>query len=401
MKKLGYLVPEFPGQTHAFFWREAIALEETGVSLQFLSTRKPALDACPHAFGDAARTRTHYLFPPSAKVLGTLAARPIALLRAARYVAGLSETSLKGRARLMAFLPVAAELLKTCLREKLEHVHIHSCADAAHLGALLKILGGPSYSLTLHGDLPVYGTDHGAKFAQASFVSAVTRPLADQITGVSPNTLNPVVWMGVDCDEFSPTSSTREPDAPLHVVTVARLNRTKGHVYTLEAIATLVAEGHDIRYKVIGSGPEETAIKADIARLGLQDKVEMTGALDQSDVRQALAEADVLTLTSFGFGEAAPVTVMEAMASGLPVIVSRIGGTPDMIADGIDGDLTPQEDAKAIAEALRRHATGTDHAKKIGEAARKTALEKFDFRVNARKLQDALENKVNRGGPRF
>ena len=391
MKKLGYLVPEFPGQTHAFFWREAMAMEETGLSLQFLSTRRPPPDACPHDFRDAATARTHYLFPPSVGAFGTLAARPGAALRAARYVTGLSETSAKGRARLLAFLPVAAELLRTCQREGLEHVHIHSCADAAHLGALLRILGGPTYSLTLHGDLPVYGTDHGAKFANASFVSAVTRPLADQIAAVAPGTCNPVIWMGVDCDAFSPTERTRTADAQLNVITVARLNRTKGHVFTLEAIAALVAEGHDIRYRIVGSGPEEAAIRSDIARLGLEDRVEMTGALGQSEVRKALAAADVLTLTSFGFGEAAPVTVMEAMASGLPVIVSRIGGTPDMVTDGVDGDLTPQEDAAAIAEALRRHATDPDHARKIGAAARQTALEKFDFRANARKLLAELD----------
>ena len=61
---VAYCVPEFPSQTHAFFWREARALEAQGVTVHFISTRRPAEDACPHAFAAAARARTHYVFPP-------------------------------------------------------------------------------------------------------------------------------------------------------------------------------------------------------------------------------------------------------------------------------------------------------------------------------------------------
>lgn len=386
MQRLGYLVPEFPGQTHAFFWREALAMEEAGVEVHFLSTRRPAPEACPHAFRDEATARTTYLFPPSLASFRALLGSPAGTLRGMRYISGLRETPLRARLRLFALMPVAASLLMLCRKARIDHLHIHSCANAAHLGALLRILGGPGYSLTLHGDLPVYGADHGAKFARARFVSAVTRPLAEQIAGVAPGLRNPVIWMGVDCDEFQPAARTRSAEDPLRVITVARLNRTKGHIYTLEAIAALAAEGFDIHYTIVGEGPEEAAIRADIDRLGLGDRVTLTGALGQGEVRAALAQSDVLTLTSFGLGEAAPVTVMEAMASGLPVIVSRIGGTPDMVTDGEDADLTPQKDAGAIAAALRRHASDPGHSRRIGAAARTTALAKFDFRANARKL---------------
>lgn len=390
--KIGYLVPEFPSQTHAFFWREARAIEETGTKLQFLSTRRPAPDACPHAFRDEAVARTHYVFPPSGAALRALAAHPVKAARALGYIAGLSETPAAARLRLAALLAAAAELGVVCQREGLEHVHIHSCANAAHLGALLVRLGGPSYSLTLHGDLPVYGSDHAAKMSAAAFVSAVTRPLAEQVVGVAPGKRAPVIMMGVDCDAFHPPEPprTRAADDPLTLLTVARLNKTKGHRHTLEAIAALVAEGLDLRYRIVGSGPEEAAIRADIDRLGLADRVEMLGALDQVQVYEALLAADVMTLTSFGQGEAAPVTVMEAMATGLPVVVSRIGGTPDMVEDGVDSYLTPQQDAGAIADAIRRLATDPQHARTMGEAARQKALSAFDFRANAGKLLEEI-----------
>lgn len=394
--KIGYLVPEFPSQTHAFFWREALAIEETGTEVRLLSTRRPSPEACPHTFRDKAVGRTHYLFPPALAAFITLLFRPSLALKGMRYIARLSETPVARRAHLAVLLPVAAELLNVCWREDIRHLHIHSCANAAHLGSLLRILGGPSYSLTLHGDLPVYGTDHGAKMARAIFVSAVTRPLAAQIAKIAPELRNPVACMGVDCDEFSPPNPPRQRagDDPLKVITVARLNRTKGHSYTLQAVARLVNEGFDVRYRIVGSGPEEAEIRAEIDCLGISDRVEMTGALGHDRVQAAMAEAHVMTLTSFGTGEAAPVTVMEAMASGLPVIVSKIGGTADMIANGLDGYLVPQRDVPAITNAMRVLASNPEHAQIIGKAARVKALASFDFRMNAKKLLQEIYKSV-------
>lgn len=399
--KIGYLVPAFPGQTHAFFWREAAAMEEAGAEIRFLSTRRPLLEACPHEFREEAMARTRYLFPPSADAVAALVTRPAKFTRGFFYVARLSQTPIAARTRLFALLPVAMGLLNICRNEGIGHLHIHSCADAAHLGALVRLMGGPSYSLTLHGDLPVYGTDHGAKMAGAAFVSAVTRQLADQIGKIAPNLHRPVIPMGVDCDFFRPPDPprARQPGDRLEIVTVARLNLTKGHSFTLEAIAALVVEGIDIHYRIIGSGPEEKAIRAKVQRLGLDDRVEFTGALGQVAVRAALDRAHVLTLTSFGQGEAAPVTVMEAMACGLPVVVTKIGGTPDMIEDGVNGYLTTQRDVGEIVTSIRRLAEDPTHADIIGAAARVRAKEAFDFRVNAIKLLAEIEEAHRQTAP--
>lgn len=374
-----------------------MAIEETGTKIRFISTRRPAADKCPHSFRAEATARTHYLFPPSFRATAEFLARPSNVARGLRYIANLSDTPYLERAKLVALLPVAMELARTCRTERIEHIHIHSCASAAHLGALARRMGAPPYSLTLHGDLPVYGTGHSAKMEPAAFVSAVTKPLEKQICAVAPFARRPVIPMGVDCEFFQPPKSgrSRTPGDRLEVITVARLNHTKGHRFALEAIARLVAGGMDIGYRIIGSGPAEAAIRENVAKLNLTDRVEFTGSLDQHTVRDALAQAHVLTLTSFGYGEAAPVTVMEAMASGLPVIVSDIGGTPDMIVSGVNGYLTPQQDVDAIAEALRRLANDSAHAAEVGRAARAQALKAFDFRLNAAKLLAEINSSRN------
>jgi glycosyltransferase involved in cell wall biosynthesis len=398
--KIGYFVPEFPNQTHAFFWREAMALEESGMSVVFFSTRRPPDGACPHAFGAEARARTHYVFPPATgPALRFLARRPLRLAAAFNYVAGLSETPLKRRAVLAGFILCAADLALSCRQDGIRHVHFHSCADAAHIGALVNILDGITYSLTLHGDLPVYGKDHGAKMGRAALVTTVTTPLAKQVAGVIPGRTVPVIWMGVEMDRFTPPEAPKAAGGTIHAVTIARLNLVKGHRFFLEAMARAKDEGINIRYSIAGDGPYRAQLEKEIAQFGLEDRVDLLGAIPQDRVLALLREADLFALTSIGQGEAAPVAVMEAMACGVPVICSRIGGTADMINDDVDGFLTDQQDVTGIMTVLRRLAREDGLAARVSAAARERALNAFDHHVKAAELKAAILTSATVGAP--
>lgn len=389
--KIGYFVPEFPSQTHAFFWREAEAMQRAGASIRFLSSRQPSRDACPHSFAEVARARTHYVYPPRyGAALSALARAPRRAAAAARYVAKLTETPWSRRARLLGLILCASDLVEKCRREGVGHVHFHSCADAAHIGALAAILGDIHYSLTLHGDLPVYGVDHAAKMRRAALLTAVTRPLATQIREATGRKAL-VIWMGVDVASFRPPDRPKRLDGGMHAVSIARLNWVKGHRFFLAAMARAVSEGLDMRYTIAGDGPYAETLAREVAEHGLADRVTFLGAVGQDRVRALLEEADVFALTSIGQGEAAPVAVMEAMACGLPVICSRIGGTPDMITDDVDGLLCDQEDVDGILEALRRLAREDGLAARLSSAARRRAEAAFDHRANAARLLRAIE----------
>lgn len=390
-RTLGYFVPAFPTQTHAFFWREVEALRAQGVEVTLFSSRRPRPEDCPHAFGDAARAETHYVFPPRpGAVLRWAARHPAGVGRALGYLRELEAGGAKARAKVAALLPSAADLCIAAEAAGVDHVHFHSCADAAHLGALAERMGGPSYSVTVHGNLDVYGTDHAAKFARAALVTTVTRPLRDEVLAVAPGRDVPVITMGVDTARFAGEGPPRDADAPLRFLSVSRLNPVKGHSYFLEALRRLIDEGHSVEYRIAGSGEAEDAIRADIARLSLGDHVSLLGPLSQDAVRAALMEADAFVLTSFGHGEAAPVAVMEAMAAGLPVICSRIGGTADMIDDGVDGLLVPQQDVDAIEFAARRLCADEAFRAQIGAAARVRAQDTFDTAATSGALWEAI-----------
>jgi colanic acid/amylovoran biosynthesis glycosyltransferase len=396
MSKLGYLIPEWPAQTHAFFAREVAALEGLGNEVFLLSTRKPPRGACTHVFAERVRARTHYVFPPRMSVVRQCLVRSSRQTRAAlAYLASLTHTGARDFVCRFGLLLCAAELAAYAEECGLDHVHVHSCAMAAHLAALSSLIGGPTYSLTLHGDLPVYGVDHALKMRHARFVATVTEPLRQQViaeVGV-PAANVPIIPMGVDVDSFVPFVDRRpRASKQLLMVTVARLNQAKGHRHVLDAMAIARASGIDVRYVIAGDGPYRDAVVARIEALSLTPHVAVVGALNEQDVLLLLRRADVFVLASEGIGEAAPVSVMEAMATGLPVIASRIGGTPDMITDGVDGFLIAQRDAHGLAMLLARLARDAGYRTMIGLAARKRAVAQFDYRTQASRLHAAIHD---------
>jgi colanic acid/amylovoran biosynthesis glycosyltransferase len=284
--------------------------------------------------------------------------------------------------------------------KRIDHIHGHSCADAAHVLALARRMGGPPYSLTLHGDLKVYGTDHGSKMEGAAFVCVVGSHLRRQVleqTGVAGNRVL-VTCMGVETSSLTTLGRDRSyVPGSLHLVTVARLHSAKGHVHALAAVRRGLQAGLDLRYTIAGEGPHRDALLSAIKELSLGSHVTLAGTLPETEVLQLLSKVDAFVLPSIGFGEAWPVSVMEAMGAGLPVIASMIGATPEMITPGQDGFLVPQRDETALLESIAFLASDVDARRRIGEAARRTAERRFDVAATAGALRDAVRASLEGG----
>ncbi len=388
--RLGYLIPEFPGQTHIFFWREAQALHRLGFEVEWYSTRRP-LQPCRHRFAEKLAAQTLYVFPPKlTPTLRFLMRHPSFLFHGLTYLASLPDTHLTRKLQLTGLIFCAAYLCADMKAKGITHIHAHSCGDAAHLLAIASFAPGVSYSLSLHGDLPVYGTAHQAKFARARFVAVVTALLQLQVKEFChlPQDRLPLIRMGVDTQRFVP--KPQSPRTVFELITVARLVACKGHRFALEALAVLRREGFKLRYTIVGDGEFKAEIEADIQRLSLQNDVRMLGTASEEQVIAALQEADAFILPSVGFGEAAPVSVMEAMSCGLPVISSLIGGTPELITDGHDGFLVAQGDSSAIRRALLRLLQDEELRGLLGRQARETAVQKFASELFARRFAELL-----------
>lgn len=179
---------------------------------------------------------------------------------------------------------------------------------------------------------------------------------------------------------------------PPRLFSVARLVEKKGLDTALLALARLRDRGVTLRYRIAGEGPEREKLQALSRRLGLERQVEFLGAVPNEVVARELAAADVFTLPSQtaadGDMEGIPVSLMEAMATGVPVVSTYHSGIPELIEDGVSGFLVPERDAEALADRLLRCLEASDDEREaLRRAARKRVEEQFDLKMwNARLL---------------
>lgn len=395
---MGLLIPDFPGQTHVAMWRLGRAIGKRGVEVVPISTRRPEDTSGVHPFLLETAGQTFYAWPPSAgwvvRGLPSLLTRG---WRAVGYAMGCQQSSLVRRLKRLPMVVLAAGLAARCRAAKMDFLLVHSCAEAAHLVAMSRLLGGPRYGLRLGGDLDVYGVDHASKMRDAELLVPAAANNAQEIrerVGIGDERII-TTWLGVDAARFGAVErEAPQPGGPVRLVTVARLNFTKGHRYALEAVKLLADRGVDVRYDVVGSGDHRETLEAQVAELGFGDRVTFHGAQAEAGVMAALAAADVFVLPSIGQGEASPVALCEAMGSGLPAVATVIGGTPQMIDDGVDGRLVPQEDGVAIADAVADLVSDPQRWLSVSAAARRRAMTRFDTAIVAERVVKAIERRL-------
>jgi glycosyltransferase involved in cell wall biosynthesis len=180
---------------------------------------------------------------------------------------------------------------------------------------------------------------------------------------------------------------------PVRFISVSRLAAQKGVDVNLRAFARVADALPEARMTIVGDGPERTALETLAAKLGLRDRVRFTGNLPPEGVRAALEDASIFlqhSLDHEGWYEGFGVSLTEAMAMGLPAIVSACGGLLDQVTDGRTGIVCPQRDVEDVAAAMLRLATDEALAGKLGAAGRMSALENFDTERQVARLELVL-----------
>jgi colanic acid/amylovoran biosynthesis glycosyltransferase len=394
MRRIGYLVPEFPGQTHSFFWREVAKLEALGVSPVLMSTRRPAPGLVCHDWTQKAVERTNYLVPPASALavsaISELSTRIPGVTRCLAAVGRAQGVDIMSRARLVALIFAGLEVAALARKEGFEHVHVHSAADAAHVAMFARLLGGPTYSLTLHGPVDDYGPNQLEKWRHAAFGIVITQRLLQELRVTLGDAVIPleVAPMGVDVANYV-RGKRYEPwdgQSPLRIFSCGRLNPVKGHAELAAAIAQLRSEGVDVRLRIAGEDDAggsgyRAQLEKTIRDLGLVEAVELLGAISDARVRQELEAAHVFALASHH--EPLGVAIMEAMALSLPVVVTSGGGVVELVDDTIDGLLVPPKDATRMAQQIITIARDPERARAMGLNARAKIEKSFDSGLSA------------------
>src|SRR5688572_1488635 len=390
-----YVVSLFPCWSETFIVREITTLVAAGVDVRILSLKPPheklvqpdaerllprARHPLPTARAVAARLRALVAHPATlslhvAQIGRRLAARPVELGK-----------SLEALAR-------AVEQLDWIDEFDPDFIHAHWGTFPSTVAWTLARLLRKPFGFTCHAH-DIFVNNHllREKIESAAVPVTISRFnvdwLAKHATATARERLH-VIHCGVDLTTL-PFQGGRPRGNDATILAVGRLDPIKGFDVLIDALRELAAQGRRVRCRIIGSGPLEADLRARIARHRIGDSVDLSGAMPQAEVRKALYDASIFVVpsvvTATGDRDGIPVSLMEAMAAGTPVVSTRVSGIPELVDDGREGLLVRERDPVALAAALARLLSDPDLGDRMAIAARAKVEREFDATVEARKL---------------
>jgi glycosyltransferase involved in cell wall biosynthesis len=198
------------------------------------------------------------------------------------------------------------------------------------------------------------------------------------------------IYHGLDISQFKFSLSRRDDGGEPVVLSVARLVEKKGLEDLITAAGILRGRGHAFKVEIIGSGPLRDSLKAQAQRLGLADRVSLLGAQAHDAVCLAYQRASVFVLpcvvASNGDRDGIPNVLLEAMASGVPVVSTPVSGIPELIESGVTGILVPPRDVRSLADAIERLLASPELSERLASAARTKLESSFSLEASAEQL---------------
>ena len=282
-------------------------------------------------------------------------------------------------------LAAVAKVARGLRRFGAEVVHFHTAkAHTIGLGASL-LAGTPVKVLSRRVDFPIGGNPFSKmKYKiRVDAVVAISNAVKDVLVagGVAPHLIT-VIYSGIDLGQYEKKTDgsyvKRElgiPESSPLVGGIGALAPHKAQSYFLRAAAELAKVRPDVRYVIAGEGELEGELRAVAASLGIEEIVTFTGF--RRDVKAVLSSLDVFVLSSVAEGLC--TSILDAMASGVPVVATRVGGVPEIVLDGVCGLLVPPADPTAMAQSIKRVLLDGSLRNKLAEGGRKRVL---DFSVD-------------------
>jgi colanic acid/amylovoran biosynthesis glycosyltransferase len=332
---VGYVLRKFPVLSETFILNELLALEALGVPVHVFSLERPN---DPRFHDDLPRLKAPVSYAPDLLDPEAMWKHNARARKAfgRRYFQAIGYAMANGSPSLVWRVLQAAYVANEARRLKLVHLHAHFATRPTSVAFLASRLTGIPYSFTAHA-MDIYKNELrvdalARKIEQARFVVTVSdynkRFLEREARAPADKVVR--VYNGIDLARFAPNGGP--PAGPFTLVCVARLVEKKGHRVLLDACALLRDRGVPFRCQLIGKGRLRTDVQERVRALALDEHVELLGPLTQSEVRQRYHDAHALVLPCLiaddGNRDGLPVSIVEALASGLPVVSTPVTGIP-------------------------------------------------------------------------
>lgn len=401
MTRVLYFASEYPRATDTFIQREISSLRDNGVDVESSAAHRPGDE---HMVGEEQRSereRTFYLLPPS---MASVTRAHLGLLRRSprRYVSALGLAARSARpgirgAVYQMFYFAEAGLLAARLRQgRFDHLHSHFGDVSTSIAMIAAELAAVPFSFTLHGpgvffEAQTWRLD--TKIERAAFVSCISwfaRSQAQLLGGQEHADKLHIIHCGVDPTRYVDRSIAPEDEgddavaSAFRLAFVARTDHVKGLSLLIEALAVLRPELPGIHLEVAGDGPDRARFETLASKIGVSDLVTFRGYISQSEVAEMLARTDAYVLPSFA--EGVPVGLMEAQASGLPVVATQVGGVSELVIDGETGFVCRPGDVEHLIAALRLLGADPDLRRRLGAGGRARVTAEFNSFTEGNRL---------------
>lgn len=300
---------------------------------------------------------------------------------------------------ILPFLP-----LKILSRSDFDIIHAHDhYFFGSNVAVIFRCFHRIPFVITIHttsiqfggiGDLikPFYEKTLGKKVLQKSDKTIVlTNSLKKVFSFLLENRKIVVIPNGVDAVKFNPKikgttfrEKYRLPDSDFNLLFVGRLVKRKGIQYLLKALPYVLKEIPSVKLTIVGSGP----VRADLEELARREKltnnVVFTGPISDAILPEAYGACDIFVLPSIS-GDAFPITLLEAMATGKPVIATPVGGIPEILENGRLGNLTEPKDPISLAKNIVELLNNKELRRKWGDKCREVVVKNYDWTAISQK----------------
>lgn len=353
------ILPIAPGDTTGY---DAAAILEDKVVKEHYLGRAVLVDALRELL---ASPRS--LFLPAGTFLGQAARKPRVALKSLLLVPKIMALAYRLRAS-----PV-------------QHLHAGFANHPTTVAWMVARLRDLPFSFVAHAnDIFKYDYLLDDKVTDAAAIFAISRFNRDYLLKSCPGAVAErihVLPTGVDCERHA-YRQRAQPGKVFKLLSVGSLLEKKGHAYLIEACALLRQSGHDVRCRIVGDGPLRSELAQLIETLDVTEVVELCGSQDRARVSDFLGEADAFVLACVEprdrGADGIPVALMEAMASGLPVISTRFKAIPELVVDGTSGILCEPGDADGIAKAVKRLIEDDSYRQMLARGGRTWVEQHFD-----------------------